>query len=147
MFLDLVLWFRVHSDYLKVDLVLWRKLLSSITLQEVVNSQLWFHFHRSVLNTTISFFSQLLIWYFTTFTAGRIKEKIHLCNNVHYLYRTIHPDELDIPPFVLEHDMKVSHFLFLKSTYSILSFNAFFRKQCLVYLYSAMFVQVTRRKV
>lgn len=53
-----------------------------------------------------TFWSKLLIWYFTTFTAGRIKEKVQMCNSVHYLYKTIHPDQLDVPPFVLEHDMK-----------------------------------------
>ncbi|XP_030850388.1 protein GDAP2 homolog [Strongylocentrotus purpuratus] len=55
-----------------------------------------------------TFWSKLVTWYFTTFTASSIKSKVHSTGAVHYLYKTIHPDQLDIPPFVIEHDMKVN---------------------------------------
>ncbi|XP_072178085.1 protein GDAP2 homolog [Diadema setosum] len=56
-----------------------------------------------------TFWSRLVTWYFTTFTASSIKGKVHSLGAVHSLYSTIHPDQLDIPPFVIEHDMKVNN--------------------------------------
>lgn len=55
-----------------------------------------------------TFWSKMVSWYFTTFTASDIKSRVHSVGAVHYLYQTIHPDQLDIPPFVIEHDMKVN---------------------------------------
>ncbi|XP_033107037.1 protein GDAP2 homolog [Anneissia japonica] len=55
-----------------------------------------------------TFWSKLVTWYFTTFTASGIKDKIHSLPGVHFLYHNINPDQLDIPPFVLEHDMKIN---------------------------------------
>ncbi|XP_072036889.1 protein GDAP2 homolog isoform X2 [Amphiura filiformis] len=52
--------------------------------------------------------SRLVTWYFTTFTASPIKDKVHNVTGVHYLYHSIHPDQLDIPPFVLDHDLQVN---------------------------------------
>ena len=52
--------------------------------------------------------ARIVTWFFTTFTASSIKEKVHFLSGVQYLYDWIDPDQLEIPAFVLEYDMKVS---------------------------------------
>ena len=51
--------------------------------------------------------ARIVTWFFTTFTASSIKEKVHFLSGIQYLYDWIDPDQLDIPAFVLEYDMKV----------------------------------------
>ncbi|XP_078001446.1 protein GDAP2 homolog isoform X2 [Glandiceps talaboti] len=51
---------------------------------------------------------KVLTWFFTTFTASTLKHKIHSHAGVKILYNLIPPEHLDIPPFVLDHDMKVN---------------------------------------
>lgn len=53
-----------------------------------------------------TWWSKLATWFFTTFTASDIKQKVHSLKGVQYLYAKINPDQLDIPPFVLDHDIK-----------------------------------------
>lgn len=55
-----------------------------------------------------TWWSKFATWFFTTFTASDIKTKVHSLQGVQYLYAKINPDQLDIPPFVLEHDIKVN---------------------------------------
>ena len=50
---------------------------------------------------------QLSVWWFLTFTASDLKEKVHYLNGVQYLYDTIRPDQIEIPEFVLEFDKEV----------------------------------------
>lgn len=50
--------------------------------------------------------ARIVTWFFTTFTASSIKEKVHFLSGIQYLYDWIDPDQLDIPAFVLEYDMK-----------------------------------------
>ncbi|XP_002733856.2 protein GDAP2 homolog [Saccoglossus kowalevskii] len=52
--------------------------------------------------------SRVLTWFFTTFTASSIKHKIVNLGGVKQLYNLVPPEHLDIPPFVLEYDMKVN---------------------------------------
>lgn len=49
---------------------------------------------------------RIVTWFFTTFTASSIKDKVHFLSGIQYLYDWIDPDQLEIPAFVLEHDMK-----------------------------------------
>ena len=51
--------------------------------------------------------SQLATWFFTTFTASSIKEKVQNMDGVQYLYDVINPDQLQIPQFVLDYDIQV----------------------------------------
>lgn len=53
---------------------------------------------------------QLSGWWFLTFTATEIKEKVHYLTGVQFLYDTINPDQIDIPQFVFDHDITVSSF-------------------------------------
>ena len=52
--------------------------------------------------------ARIVTWFFTTFTASSIKGKVHFLSGIQYLYDWIDPDQLEIPAFVLEYDMKVS---------------------------------------
>ena len=51
---------------------------------------------------------QLSGWWFLTFSAPEIKDKVQYLNGVQYIYDTINPDQIEIPQFVFEHDRLVS---------------------------------------
>ncbi|KAH3889005.1 protein GDAP2 homolog [Dreissena polymorpha] len=55
-----------------------------------------------------TWWSKFATWFFTTFTASDIKQKVHSLKGVQYLYSRINPDQLDIPSFVLDHDIQVN---------------------------------------
>ncbi|KAL3882091.1 hypothetical protein ACJMK2_028462 [Sinanodonta woodiana] len=55
-----------------------------------------------------TWWSKLATWFFTTFTASDIKSKVQNLTGVQYLYAKINPDQLDIPPFVLDYDIQVN---------------------------------------
>jgi len=50
---------------------------------------------------------QLSLWWWTTFTASDIKEKVDYLPGVEYLFARITPDQLDLPDFVLNYDYEV----------------------------------------
>jgi hypothetical protein len=50
---------------------------------------------------------QILTWFFTTFTASNIKDKVKMVYGIEYLYSQVNPDQLDVPPFALDYDLKV----------------------------------------
>ncbi|XP_078698394.1 protein GDAP2 homolog isoform X2 [Branchiostoma floridae x Branchiostoma belcheri] len=54
-----------------------------------------------------TFWSRIVTWFFTTFTASSIKDKVRSVQSVQELYHTIPPEQLDIPPFVLDHDIQL----------------------------------------
>ncbi|XP_064404084.1 protein GDAP2 homolog [Halichondria panicea] len=47
-------------------------------------------------------------WWFLTFTGSAVKEKIQYLTGVRYLYDSINPDQIEIPNFILEHDIQVN---------------------------------------
>lgn len=51
---------------------------------------------------------QVSTWFFTTFTVSGMKDKIHYLDNLQQLFTCIKPEQIDIPPFVLEYDTQVS---------------------------------------
>ncbi|CAL1264930.1 unnamed protein product, partial [Larinioides sclopetarius] len=55
-----------------------------------------------------TFWSRLVCWWFTTFTASSIKNKVQLLGGIEYLYYLIPPDQLEIPSFILDYDYKVN---------------------------------------
>ena len=57
---------------------------------------------------SLSLFLQLSGWWFLTFTASEIKDKVHYLNGVQYLYDTINPDQIEMPQFVFDFDRQVS---------------------------------------
>ena len=48
-----------------------------------------------------------MTWFFTLFSAASIKDRVHFLTGVQYLYDFIGPDQLEMPPFVLEYDLQV----------------------------------------
>lgn len=65
-------------------------------------------YKNSFFNLLEYTFSQLATWFFTTFTASDIKNKVISMRGVQYLYGTIFPDQLDIPSFIINYDIEVS---------------------------------------
>ncbi|KAH9500144.1 Ganglioside-induced differentiation-associated protein 2 [Bulinus truncatus] len=55
-----------------------------------------------------TWWSKLAAWFFTTFTASDIKHKVHNLKGVQFLYTKMNPDQIDVPQFVHEHDIKVN---------------------------------------
>eukprot|EP00794_Sanderia_malayensis_P002643 gene2643-3060_t len=53
-----------------------------------------------------NFWDRIVTWFFTLFSAASIKDKIHFITGVQYLYDYISPDQLEMPPFVLEYDLQ-----------------------------------------
>lgn len=47
-------------------------------------------------------------WFFTTFNVSGLKEKVHYLDGLQQLFTCIRPEQIDIPPFVLEYDARVS---------------------------------------
>ena len=47
-------------------------------------------------------------WWFLTWTASEIKDKVTYLTGVEYLYDTIAPQQINIPSFVMEYDRRVS---------------------------------------
>ena len=52
---------------------------------------------------------QVMVWFMTTFMLGDMKDKVTNIVGLEYLYSRVPADQLDLPAFVLEYDMKVRH--------------------------------------
>uniref|UniRef100_A0A667Z1D7 Ganglioside induced differentiation associated protein 2 n=1 Tax=Myripristis murdjan TaxID=586833 RepID=A0A667Z1D7_9TELE len=55
-----------------------------------------------------TFRSKVSTWFFTTFSVSGMKDKVHYLDNLKQLFTCIKPEQIDIPPFVLEYDTRVS---------------------------------------
>lgn len=55
-----------------------------------------------------TFRSKVSTWFFTTFSVSGIKEKVRYLDNLQQLFTCIRPEQIDIPPFVLEYDSRVN---------------------------------------
>ncbi|XP_075994683.1 ganglioside-induced differentiation-associated protein 2 [Genypterus blacodes] len=55
-----------------------------------------------------TFRSKVSTWFFTTLSVSGMKEKVHYLDNLQQLFTCIKPDQLDIPPFVLEYDGRMN---------------------------------------
>lgn len=47
-------------------------------------------------------------WWWSTTGAADVKSKIQYIAGLEYLYAQIAPDQLDLPPFVVQYDSNVS---------------------------------------
>lgn len=56
---------------------------------------------------------QMMTWWFTTFMAPAIKQKVHSLPGVEYLYSVMSRDQLEIPAYITEYDMSVSRNFFV----------------------------------
>ncbi|XP_038127974.1 ganglioside-induced differentiation-associated protein 2 [Cyprinodon tularosa] len=55
-----------------------------------------------------TFRSKVSTWFFTTFTVSGLKEKVRYLDNLQQLFSCIKPEQIDIPPFVMEYDARVN---------------------------------------
>ncbi|XP_041352655.1 protein GDAP2 homolog [Gigantopelta aegis] len=55
-----------------------------------------------------TWWSKLATWFFTTFTASDIKPNVHNLKGVQYLYSKMDPDQIDVPPFVMDYDTQIN---------------------------------------
>ncbi|XP_008326733.1 ganglioside-induced differentiation-associated protein 2 [Cynoglossus semilaevis] len=55
-----------------------------------------------------TFRSKFSTWFFTTFSVSGIKDKVRYLDSLQQLFTCIKPEEIDIPPFVLEYDIRVN---------------------------------------
>ncbi|XP_028992630.1 ganglioside-induced differentiation-associated protein 2 isoform X2 [Betta splendens] len=55
-----------------------------------------------------TFRSKASTWFFTTFSVSGIKDKVRYLDNLQQLFTCIKPEQIDIPPFVLEYDARVN---------------------------------------
>ncbi|XP_072254580.1 ganglioside-induced differentiation-associated protein 2 [Pyxicephalus adspersus] len=54
-----------------------------------------------------TFRSKVSSWFFTTFTISGLKDRVHQVESLHQLFTAIAPDQIEIPPFVLDYDARV----------------------------------------
>ncbi|XP_056145644.1 ganglioside-induced differentiation-associated protein 2 isoform X2 [Lampris incognitus] len=55
-----------------------------------------------------TFRSKVSTWFFTTFSVSGLKDKVHYLDNLQQLFTCIKPEQIDIPPFVLEYDGRIN---------------------------------------
>lgn len=55
-----------------------------------------------------TFRSKVSTWFFTTFSVSGLKDKVHHIENLQQLFTCVLPEQIDIPPFVLEYDSRVN---------------------------------------
>ncbi|XP_050500642.1 protein GDAP2 homolog [Diabrotica virgifera virgifera] len=55
-----------------------------------------------------TFWTKMMTWWFTTFMAPAIKQKVNSLPGVEYLYAVMSPDQLEIPAFITEYDMTIN---------------------------------------
>ncbi|CAG5117366.1 unnamed protein product [Candidula unifasciata] len=55
-----------------------------------------------------TWWSRLATWFFTTFTASDLKHKVHNLKGVQFLFTKMNPDQIDVPQFVQEYDIKIN---------------------------------------
>uniref|UniRef100_A0A671UEB0 Ganglioside induced differentiation associated protein 2 n=1 Tax=Sparus aurata TaxID=8175 RepID=A0A671UEB0_SPAAU len=56
-----------------------------------------------------TFRSKVSTWFFTTFSVSGMKDKVRYLDNLQQLFTCIKPEQIDIPPFVLEYDARVGN--------------------------------------
>lgn len=55
-----------------------------------------------------SFRSKVSTWFFTTFSVSGLKDKVRYLDTLQQLFTCIQPEQIDIPPFVLDYDARVN---------------------------------------
>ncbi|KAK9884888.1 hypothetical protein WA026_009124 [Henosepilachna vigintioctopunctata] len=63
-----------------------------------------------------TFWTKMMTWWFTTFMAPAIKQKVHSLPGVEYLYAVMSPNELEIPAFITEYDMTINGLRYFQPT-------------------------------
>lgn len=84
---------HLHSDFLK-------KLYDIVDAKFKKNLRAFYFVHPT-------FRSKVSTWFFTTFSVSGMKEKVHHVDTLQQLFTCILPEQIDIPPFVLEYDSRI----------------------------------------
>ncbi|XP_065342839.1 protein GDAP2 homolog isoform X2 [Cloeon dipterum] len=65
-----------------------------------------------------TFWTKMMTWWFTTFMAPAIKQKVFSLPGVEYLYTSMTPDQLEIPAFITEYDMTINGIRYVSASES-----------------------------
>ena len=49
---------------------------------------------------------KIVAWFFLLFNAATIRDKVHFLTGVQFLFDSISPDQVELPPFVMEYDIQ-----------------------------------------
>ncbi|XP_077584404.1 ganglioside-induced differentiation-associated protein 2 [Stigmatopora nigra] len=55
-----------------------------------------------------TFRAKVSTWFFTTFSVSGMKDKVRYLDNLEQLFNCVRPDQIDIPPFVMDYDARVN---------------------------------------
>ncbi|XP_068429368.1 ganglioside-induced differentiation-associated protein 2 [Clinocottus analis] len=55
-----------------------------------------------------TFRSKVSTWFFTTFSVSGMKDKVRYLDNLQQLFTCMRPEQIDIPPFVLDYDARMN---------------------------------------
>ncbi|XP_064413503.1 ganglioside-induced differentiation-associated protein 2 isoform X2 [Latimeria chalumnae] len=97
----LVYFHTLTSEHNHLDSDFLRKLYDTVDIKYKRNLRAFYFVHPT-------FRSKVSTWFFTTFTVSGLKDKVHQVENLQQLFRVVSPEQIDIPPFVLEYDARVN---------------------------------------
>ncbi|KAM6140529.1 ganglioside-induced differentiation-associated protein 2 isoform 2-T3 [Pterocles gutturalis] len=95
----LVYFHTLTSDYNQFDSNFLKKLYDVVDAKYKRNLKALYFVHPT-------FRSKVSAWFFTTFTVSGLKDKIHYVESLQQLFTAIPPEQIDLPPFVLEYDAR-----------------------------------------
>lgn len=108
-------YFYLGSETLWKTVVCWLRphFIQFLVIMEVMSHGIFLYFTQSQLffeslSQIVTGSFQVSTWFFTTFSVSGMKEKVRYLDNLHQLFTCIKPEQIDIPPFVLEYDARVS---------------------------------------
>ncbi|XP_074665528.1 ganglioside-induced differentiation-associated protein 2 isoform X3 [Strix aluco] len=95
----LVYFHTLTNDYNQLDSNFLKKLYDVVDAKYKRNLKALYFVHPT-------FRSKVSAWFFTTFTVSGLKDKIHYVESLQQLFTAIPPEQIDLPPFVLEYDAR-----------------------------------------
>ncbi|KAI1242218.1 hypothetical protein IHE44_0005735 [Lamprotornis superbus] len=96
----LVYFHTLTNDYNQLDSNFLKKLYDVVDAKYKRNLKALYFVHPT-------FRSKVSAWFFTTFTVSGLKDKIHYVESLQQLFTAIPPEQMDLPPFVLEYDTRL----------------------------------------
>ncbi|XP_072116456.1 ganglioside-induced differentiation-associated protein 2 isoform X1 [Mobula birostris] len=97
----MVYFHTLTSDHNHPDSEFLKKLYDIVDVKYKRNMKAFYFVHPT-------FRSKMMTWMFTTFSVSGLKDKVHYVETLPQLFTLISPEQIDIPPFVLEYDARVN---------------------------------------
>ncbi|XP_067896855.1 ganglioside-induced differentiation-associated protein 2 isoform X1 [Heterodontus francisci] len=97
----MVYFHTLTSDHNHPDSEFIKKLYDIVDVKYKKNMKAFYFVHPT-------FRSKVMTWMFTTFSVSGLKDKVHHVETLPQLFTLISPEQIDIPPFVLEYDARVN---------------------------------------